>query len=196
MARSSILAAILAVFLATPAPAQTSDDVGQILAKAKASIEADKPLEAFMLIEAAQRRLAEQQRALWEKMPLGFRFVQLGERGASAQEIRRKADNVYAAKAPIVVSFQPVGFGWKREGDRYEARFLIDYEIIDSGGRAVRLRRDSQLRHAQGAPFFQFSGTLQIGNDLPAGAYRIKLSLRDETNQKKADSEIAFEVKG
>ena len=101
--------------------------------------ETDKAVEA---INAARAAVVE---AL-NKAPLGFRrilFVKDVPEGFAAYKPR--ADNVFAADEPLIVYTEPIGVAWKKDGDEFSSKLVVDFEIRlarrQSARRPARLRR-------------------------------------------------------
>ncbi len=177
------------VFAATtPTFAQ---DVPARLKQAEALIQQNKLTEAMAALDEASA-------LLWERAPLTFRkalWVVSKPQGFGVYSVRE--DNVFAQSAPMIAYAEPIGFGWRRDGELWRTDLAVDIVVKDPAGKEIgrqdnfgRLQIVSRVRNREFMSDFTY--TLR---GLPAGNYQLETRMRDQVSSKTGSFTLPFTVK-
>jgi len=134
--------------------------------------------------------------AAWSELPIAFRKVALvaGANGFGICEERK--DNLFKPGEPIVAYAEPVGYGWKDNGDgTFSFGFNVDLLVKTPDGKIVAGQEDFQrLELKSRARNKEFMLTLTLNLEgAPPGDYVIEYKTRDITSSKSGT--ISFPVK-
>lgn len=176
--RKLIAAALLTTTAALPAAAQA---IGDKAKEAEALLARGRTIEA---IEALDQATA----ALWEKVPLVFRRANWVTQKADGFGIFNvRPNNTFAAGEAMLLYGEPIGFGWRQQGDLWQTDFLADVAIRDAGGKELfkqegfqRFNLTSRVRNREFMVNFTYNLT-----GLPKGDYQVETTLRDQVTGKK-----------
>lgn len=92
------------------------------------------PDKALKEIEAAEDALA----ALWARGPYTVRrAVFITDKPTAYGNYEPRPTNVFAPGEPIITYLEPIGYDWRRQGDRYAIGMSIDLEIVTKDGKIV-----------------------------------------------------------
>jgi hypothetical protein len=132
------------------------------------------------------------------KAPLGFRrilFVTDIPEGFAAY--RPRADNVFAADEPLIVYTEPIGVAWKRDGDEFSSKLVVDFEIRLPDGQVLAGQRgfgEFELQ-AREPPLDYMSHIKLDVTGAPEGAYILGLTIHDYNSGKSSSTDLPFEIK-
>ncbi len=125
--------------------------------------------------------------ALWERAPLAMRrALWVAEEPNGFGAYNPRDGNVFAAGAAMIAYAEPVGFGWRRSGDRWHTDLAIDLVIRAKDGTELLRKLDfqhlqvaSRVRNREFMTHFTYTFT-----GLPAGEYLVDTTLRDKVTGK------------
>lgn len=181
---------IVSIVLAAAAPT-FAQDVPARLKQAETLIQQNKLTEAMAALDEASA-------LLWERAPLTFRkalWVVSKPQGFGVYSVRE--DNVFAQAAPMIAYAEPVGFGWRRDGELWRTDLAVDIVVKDPSGKEIgrqdnfgRLQIVSRVRNREFMSDFTY--TLR---GLPAGKYQLETRMRDQVSNKTGSFTLPFTVK-
>lgn len=187
--RKTILV-LVACVLALAAPAWAVDPF-EAVGRANTSLNAgDYGGTVFHLREALQE--------VWNQAPLLAQNVHFVTDQPEAYGMYKpRANNVFDAVDPILLYCEPVGYTVKRSGDIYSIAISADFSIVDSKGVVIggqqnfgRWTMRSRAFNTEFMMYFTFNL-----RGLPAGQYRLLVTLNDQNSDKKADFEQPFVIR-
>ena len=136
--------------------------------------------------------------SVWEKSPLQFRRAfPVAGKAAGFGIYERRADSVLKQDEPLLLYAEPVGYGWKQEGEIYMSQIAADFELRDGDGKTLGAQKDfgnfKLAGHDRNTEYYMnltynFTG-------LPVGKYIIVTIFRDQVTGKAGSFETPFEVK-
>ena len=186
---AGLLAAGLAVVVATPARAEPSVD--ELLDRAKAENAENKPADALRDVQAAYDRL-------WHDGPLFLTqalFIKEDPQGYGHYDPR--ADSVFSQTDSLYVYVEPAGYGFKFDGTLYRFGFAVDIQILDSTGKERGGAKD----------FTNFDYVKRTANKeielnfvisplgLAPGDYQLKLTIHDKVKNQSVEQSLPFTIK-
>lgn len=150
-----------------------------------------KYAEALAVLDEAAAALSEKvpltmRRALWVAAPpTGFGMYVPRE------------NNVFASGVKMMIYGEPVGFGWRKNGDIWQTDVAIDVVVKDKDGKALQraqdftnLRVGSRIRNREMMAQLTYSFT-----DIPAGEYIVESIMRDKVSGKTGSFSLPFIVR-
>lgn len=166
-------------------------EIEDLAREAEAKANAGQHLEA---VETLRRALD----SLMARGPLALRRVQfISEPPKGFGIYQPRANNVFRAGEPLIVYAEPVGMGWRTEGDVHRAQVVTDFEIRASDGRVLggqkefgRFQFDSRERNLEVMTHL----TIRLSG-APRGSYVFQAAYRDQVNGKSATLELPFEIR-
>lgn len=142
--------------------------------------------------------LDEAAAALWEKAPLSMRralWVAAPPTGFGMYNARE--NNVFASGAKMIIYAEPVGFGWRRNGDIWQTDVAIDVVVKGKDGTVLQrapdftnLRVSSRIRNREMMAQLTYSFT-----DIPAGEYIVESIMRDKVSGKSGSFSLPLVVR-
>ena len=142
--------------------------------------------------------LDEAAAALSEKVPLTMRralWVAAPPTGYGMYVPRE--NNVFASGVKMMIYGEPVGFGWRKNGDFWQTDVAIDVVVKSKDGKALQraqdftnLRVSSRIRNREMMAQLTYSFT-----DIPAGEYIVESIMRDRINGKSGTFSLPFIVR-
>lgn len=125
--------------------------------------------------------------AAWSEVPIAFRKVALVSMANGFGIYEERKDNVFKAGEPVVAYAEPVGYGWKDNGDgTFNFGFSVDLLVKTPDGKIVagqenfqRLELKSRARNKE----FMLTLTLNL-EGAPPGDYVVEYITRDITSSK------------
>ncbi len=176
--RKLIAAALLTIAAALPVQAQAIADKAR---DAEALLARGRTLEAIDALDEAAA-------ALWEKAPLVFRRALWVTQKADGFGIyNQKPNNNFASGEPLLLYGEPVGFGWRQQGELFQTDFVADVTIRDKAGTQLFAKEEFQrfnlASRVKNREFMvNFTYTL---SGLAKGDYQVETTLRDMVTGKK-----------
>ncbi|MGL5008974.1 MAG: hypothetical protein ACRC6I_03775 [Paracoccaceae bacterium] len=161
-----------------------------ILSTIPASWAAAQDLEALSSAEAALE-------AVWQEMPITFRNVAVVNSVEGFGVYEERPDAVFKAGEPIVIYAEPLGYGWKDNGDgTYTFGFAVDLQLKTADGTVVAGQEDFlTLETTTRAKNKEFQLTLTLNADgVPPGEYTIEYTTRDIASEKSGTISVPIEV--
>ncbi len=190
----SVIAIVFSVFLTTFLAAtrpMAAQDLSARLKQAETLAQQNKLTEALAALDEASSML-------WDRAPLTFRkslWVVSKPSGFSAYSVRE--NNVFPSAAPMIAYAEPVGFGWRRDGELWRTDLAVDIIVKDPSGKEIgrqenfgRLELVSRVRNREFMSDFTY--TLR---GLAAGNYQIETRMRDQVSGKTGSFTLPFTVK-
>jgi hypothetical protein len=155
------------------------------------------PGETDMSIEAIDTARAALAEAL-NKAPLGFRrilFVSETPEGFAAYQPR--SDNVFAPDEQLIVYTEPIGILWRKEGEEYSSKLVIDFEIRLPDGQVLAGQRGfGEFALEAREPLLEYTTQIKVDwTGAPAGTYILGLTIHDANSGKAASRDLPFEIK-
>ncbi|MBV9828784.1 MAG: hypothetical protein JO001_24400 [Alphaproteobacteria bacterium] len=155
------------------------------------------PVAQAQSIEEIQRRDAAVYEA-WEKTPLTIRrAVFVSEHPNGFGEYAERGSNVFKPGEKLVAYVEPVGYGWKEQGDNsYEFGFAVDFLIKSADGKILAGQENfAKLNQQSHARNREFMVTLTLDVDgAPPGDYKLEYKLRDITGEKNTTVTLPFTI--
>lgn len=185
-----ILPAALCLSFLTALPAVAQD----IASKAK---EAEVLLSRGRVIEAIDA-LDEAAVALWERAPLSFRRgLWVVDKAAGYGIFNPRADAVFNSGDTMLVYAEPVGFGWRRNGEIYQTDIAADVVFRTAAGKEIYRKDEFQnlalagrVRNREFMVNFNYTLT-----GVPPGDYVVETTLRDRVSGKKGSFTLPFTIR-
>jgi hypothetical protein len=176
--RKLIAATLLTLATALPVSAQS---IGDKAKEAEGLLARGRTIEAIDALDQAID-------ALWEKAPLVFRrAVWVTQKGEGYGIYNQRPNNTFTDGEPFLLYGEPVGFGWRKQGEAWQTDFIADVAIRDSNGKQLfakegfqRFNLTSRFRNRE----FMVNFTYNI-TGLPKGNYQVETTLRDQVTGKK-----------
>lgn len=156
--------------------------------KAEALASEGKNAEALAAIEDARE-------AIWSQVPMSFGkvlFVASDPQGFGIYDIRDNSS--FKLKDPLVIYFEPMGFGYGHDGDINIIDMKLDFEITSMAGESLHkqqgfanltLRSRVANKEFMGKITYDFSG-------LPLGEYVVITTVNDLNSPKSASFSMPF----
>lgn len=149
---------------------------------------------AIAAIDTARAAVAE---AL-NKSPLGFRrilFVKDIPEGFAAY--RPRADNAFGPDEPIIVYTEPIGVAWKKQGDEYASKLVVDFEIRTPDGQVLAGQRGfGEFELEAREPPLDYMSHIKLDvTGAPEGSYILGITIHDTNSGKSASTDLPFEIK-
>ena len=182
-----MLGAFLACSLLGPANA---GEIADLAREAEAKTDAGQHVEAVELLRRAQVALAA-------KIPLSFRKVEfITEEPGGFGMFKPRAGRVFRQGEPLIVYTEPVGVGWKRQGDRFQSLVVFDFTVRTKDGEVLGGRKDfGRLAFTSHVANQEIMAHLTIRlSGAPAGEYVLELTFRDQVSIKNAELELPFAI--
>lgn len=182
------LAAPLAGLLITGAA--WAGEAQDIAGRAESEAASGKHVEAIASMREAML-------AVWDKAPLTFvQSFPVSKRATGFGVYEKRPDGPYKNDEPLLIYVEPVGYGWKKDGDIYNSEIAADFAVRDAAGKVLGGQKDfgnfKLSSHARNSEYYvnlryNFTG-------LAAGSYVIVTTFRDIVSGKSASFETNFEV--
>jgi hypothetical protein len=188
MIRRCIIALALVGTALAPAIAGPVEDLAR---EAEAQAKAGRHVEA---VETMRRAL----QVLADNGPLVLRRVQfIVEPPKGFGIYQPRPNNVFRQGEPLIIYVEPVGIGWKTDGDTNRAHIATDFEIRTRDGKVLGVRKDfGRFEFASHDRNHEIMTHLTITlTGAPRGSYVFAATYRDQINGKSAMLELPFEIK-
>jgi hypothetical protein len=136
--------------------------------------------------------------AVWEKTPLTVRqafFVT--EHPSGFGEYTERSSHVFKPGEPLTAYVEPVGYGWKDDGNgTFDFGLSVDFLIKNKSGNIVAGKENflhmAQHSHAKNKELML---TLNLNlNGAPAGDYTVEYKLHDLVTEKTATVDLPFTI--
>ena len=141
--------------------------------------------------------LDEAAAALSEKVPLAMRralWVAAPPTGYGMYVPRE--NNIFASGVKMMIYGEPVGFGWRKNGDIWQTDVAIDVVVKSKDGKPLQRAQDftnlrvvSHIRNREMMAQLTYSFT-----DIPAGEYIVESIMRDKVSGKSGTFSLPFIV--
>jgi hypothetical protein len=136
--------------------------------------------------------------ALWDKAPLTMRrALWVAEPPTGFGRYNPRENNVFASGVKMVIYAEPVGFGWRKNGDLWQTDVAIDVVVKGKDGAALQraqdftnLRIGSRVRNREMMAQLTYSFT-----GIPAGEYVVDSIMRDKVSGKTGTFSLPFVVR-
>ena len=149
---------------------------------------------AIATIDSARSAVTE---AL-NKAPLGFRrvlFVKDIPEGFAAYQPRD--DNAFGADEPIIVYTEPIGVAWKKQGEEYASKLVVDFEIRTPDGQVLAGQKGfGEFELEAREPPLDYMSHIKLDvTGAPEGSYILGITIHDSNSGKSASTDLPFEIK-
>lgn len=171
--------------------AAQAGEIEALAREAEAKAQAGQHVEAFNTLRNALSTLAA-------NAPLGFRqvmFVTKPPAGFGLYEPR--ADGQFRRGEPMIIYTEPLGLGWRQDGERFAAQFTVDFEIRSPQGEILTGQKefgkfgfDSRERNLDVMAHLTINMT-----GAPAGDYVFGATFHDKVSGKQASFDLPFSIK-
>lgn len=153
--------------------------------------EIDKAIQA---IDSARGVVTE---AL-SKAPLGFRhilFVSGVPEGFAAYTPR--GNNQFSQGEPLIIYSEPIGVTWKKDGDQFSSKLVVDFEIRTPDGKVLAGQKGfGEFALTSREPPLDFMTHIKLDvTGALQGSYILGLTMHDTNSGKATTSELPFEIK-
>jgi Putative bacterial sensory transduction regulator len=142
--------------------------------------------------------LDETAAGLWDKAPLTFRralWVAAQPEGFGAYNPRE--NSIFASGVKMLAYAEPVGFGWRKNGDVFETDMAVDIVVKGKDGAVLLRKEDFQgLRigsRVKNREFMAHIGYTFTG--IPVGEYVVETTMRDKVSGKTGAFALPFTVR-
>lgn len=172
-------------------PSLVRADVGELGRKAASEIAAGHSLAAVETLREAVRKAAL-------SGPLVFRHALFTAEAAKGFGIYNpRKDNVFKRGEPLLAYVEPVGFGWRPEGDLYTALLTADYEIRSPQGQILAGQREfGRFAFTSRDQNHEVMTTLTLNlSGAKPGDYVLGITFHDKTTGKSANFDLPFKMK-
>lgn len=132
------------------------------------------------------------------KAPLGFRrilFVKDVPEGFAAYQPR--ADSIFSTDEPIIVYTEPIGVAWKKDGEQFASKLVVDFEIRSPDGQVLAGQKGfGEFELAAREPPVDYMSHIKLDvTGAPEGSYILGLTIHDTNSGKSASTDLPFEIK-
>ncbi len=165
-------------------------EIADLARQAEAKADAGQHVEAVELLRRAQVALAA-------RAPLAFRRVEfVSEQPGGFGMFKPRGSNVFRQGEPLIVYTEPVGVGWKSEGDRLHSLVIFDFTVRTRDGQVLGGRKDfGRLAFTSQVENQEIMAHLTIRlSGAPAGQYVLEVTFRDQVANKSAELELPFAI--
>lgn len=140
---------------------------------------------AAQTVQDVERREAELL-AVWEKMPLTLRKAAFVTEKAPIYGAYSERPSATFKKGETILAYlEPMGYGWKREGDRYLLGISLDLLLKTKDGKILG-GQERFLNYQQASRYrlreLMLNVTLTLGGT-PAGEYQAEFVVHDLTGK-------------
>lgn len=158
--------------------------------QAETSLADGKFSEAWTSIENARN-------LVWSAMPLALRnatFVSTQPKGYGIYDIR--PNNSYKQGVPLLIYFEPQGYGFGRDGEFYTIDLSIDFDLRSADGESLLKSENVEtLKTRSLIHNYELLGTLTYTfTGLPPGEYEVVTTAHDKNTNKQADFSLKFNI--
>jgi hypothetical protein len=165
-------------------------DIEALAQRAIEASRAGKPLEAL-------RALDEAAIAAWLKTPLGFRTAIFVKDQARSYGLYEAADpNALSSAAPLHIYAEPIGYGWRQDGDLFVIGVAFDIVLKDKSGRTLLERKGFLQSNVQGrSRNREFFASIRLNmTGAPAGDYVVTITANDPVTGKSGSFTLPFKL--
>ena len=189
----NLAAAILAAFSVTAAEAGEVAD--QVLADQVKSAEdlagAGKFIEALDALDAAEA-------LIWDRAPLSFRrALWVSQPPSTFGAFVPRETNEYVVGDEMYAYVEPIGFGWRKAGDKWQMDVSFDIAVKDKTNKEVYAQKDFQKltveSHTRSREVMNRLTFILTG--LAPGDYVLETTLRDAVSSKEGSFSLPFVIK-
>jgi hypothetical protein len=175
--------------LALAAGSAAAQDLG--LAAAQKLFEAKRHVESL-------DRLQDAIETVWSAMPLTVRTAQLIEDARGYGSYAARASNVFKPDDTVKLYAEPLGYGFRRNGDFHEAELAGDIALKTAGGQILLTQKDfARFPISSRRRVRELYLTISYAyRNLAPGDYAIVTTLRDVVSGKSANFEVPIKVAG
>jgi hypothetical protein len=184
----TIIALVLWAGFMVPLHAGEIEDLAR---QAEKQANAGRHLEAVATLRRAIN-------VLTDKGPLALRRVQfITEIPRGFGIYQPRGNNVFRPGEPLIVYAEPVGVGWKAEGDVNRSLIVTDFEIRTPNGKVLGGQKEfGKFEFNSRDRNHEIMSHLTITlTGAPVGSYVLTATYRDLINGKSAMLELPFEIK-
>ena len=183
------LAFCLAVpFAVGPAAAQSISDKGR---EAESLAAAGRSADALAALDDAAQ-------IVWDKAPLSCRrILWVAKKAAGFGQYDPRRSDVFAADATMLAYAEPIGFGWRKLGEIWNAALVADFVIRSKAGVELygqkafgRFPVASRVRNRE----FDLNLTFRVSGISP-GAYVLQIVLHDTVSGKEGSCALPFSIR-
>ncbi|MBW1708404.1 MAG: hypothetical protein JRG97_02040 [Deltaproteobacteria bacterium] len=140
--------------------------------------------------------LREALEGTWNKAPLTFNNATwIMEPPEGFGMYKPRESNVFDAVEPVLIYLEPVGYTIKKAGPFYSFRLFADFAVLDDKNKVLGSQQNfaqyqvrSRSLQTEYPIFFTFNF-----RDLPAGRYKLQITVHDENSEKEATLSKVFE---
>jgi hypothetical protein len=132
------------------------------------------------------------------RAPLGFRrilFVSQVPEGFA--DYQPRADNVFTQDEPLIVYTEPIGVEWKKDGDEFSSKLVVDFEIRSPDGKVLAGQKGfGEFALSAREPPLDFMSHIKLDvTGAAAGSYILGLTIHDTNSGKSFSTDLPFEIK-
>lgn len=186
---AGLLAAGVAAAILAPARG-SEESVAQLLDRAKREDANHKPLAALQAVAGAYNRL-------WSQSPLFLtQAVFTKESAIGYGHYDPRPDANFSQADSFFVYLEPAGYGFQYDGTLYRFGFIVDVAVLDATGKERGGAKD----------FTNFDYVKRTANkeielnfivnplSLPAGDYKLKLTVHDKVKDQSVATTLPFTI--
>lgn len=180
----------LAAGLCINAHAAMAGAAADAAVKAEALAGEGKTAEAMAAIEEAKQ-------SIWQAVPMSFGkalFVAADPQGFGIYDIRDTSS--FKPGEPLVVYFEPMGYGYGKDGDINVIDLGLDFEITTPEGQSLHKKEEfAHLKLRSRFPNKEFMGKITYDfTGLQAGDYVVTTTVKDVNNGKSGAFSLPFKI--
>jgi hypothetical protein len=186
---AGLLAAGIAVLILPPAQGN-EESIAELLDRAKGEDAQNKPHAALGLVKQAYDRL-------WQDSPLFLtQALFTKENAVGYGHYDPRPDANFSPTDPLYVYLEPAAYGFQFDGNLYRFGFVVDLAVLDATGKERGGAKD----------FTNFDYVKRTANkeieldfivnplNLPAGSYKLKLTVHDKVKDQSVIKTLPFTI--
>jgi hypothetical protein len=159
--------------------------------EAEAKVQAGQHVEAFNTLRNALT-------ALNANAPLGFRkaiFIAKPPQGFGLYQPR--PESAFRSGEPLIVYVEPIGLGWRPEGEGFSSQFTVDFELRSPKGEILTGQKEfGKFGFNSRERNIEVMAHLTINlSGAPAGDYVFGATFHDKVSGKQASFDLPFSIK-
>ena len=141
--------------------------------------------------------LREALHAAWLEAPLHVRMAVLArDSGRGYGMYRSREDNRYAPGEPVLIYVEPVGYGYRQDGETWRFGFRTDLLVLDKAGAVIGGQEGmTQVELESRNPVKEFNLDLTYTlTGLAPGVYVLRTTLHDRYSDERVSFENEVEI--
>ncbi|MSO77472.1 MAG: hypothetical protein EXQ87_11300 [Alphaproteobacteria bacterium] len=130
-------------------------------------------------------------------VPMGFRrIVFIAEPPNGYGIYRPKPEAIFRSGEPLMIYVEPIGIGWRQEGEQFQARLTVDFELRSPEGQILTGQKEfGRFDFNSRERNFEIMTHLTLNvTGAPAGDYVFGATYHDKITGKSANFDLKFKI--